>query len=191
MTQEERDRLVVLRKARDKKMTQKVAGEELGVSERQVRRLLRKLKTDGDKVALHGLRGRVSNRKLSEKRTAEIVEILSLPVYAGFGPTLARECLRDQHGIDVGRETVRKLMAEAKLWRVKGRQVEVVHTWRARRSRLGEMVQWDTSEHDWLEGRGARMKLIRMIDDATSREKRSILVRYLRHRLGERCGSCR
>ena len=152
---------------------------------------MRKLKTDGDKVALHGLRGRVSNRKLSEKRTAEIVAILSLPVYAAFGPTLAREYLRDKHGIDVGRETVKKLMAEARLWRVKGRQVEVVHTWRARRSRLGEMVQWDTSEHDWLEGRGARMKLIRMIDDATSREKRSILVRCLRHRLGERCGSCR
>lgn len=177
MTQQERDRLVVLRKARDKKITQKLASQELGVSERQVRRLLRKLKTDGDKVAVHGLRGRASNRKLSDKARAEIVEILSLPVYAGFGPTLAHEYLRDRHGIAVGRETVRKLMAEAKLWRVKKRRVEGVHTWRARRSRFGEMVQWDTSDHDWLERRGPRMKLIRLIDDATSRT----LLRFVEH----------
>ena len=29
-------------------------------------------------------------------------------------------------------------------------------------------MQWDTSEHDWLEGRGAVRYLVRMIDDATS-----------------------
>ena len=44
-----------------------------------------------------------------------------------------------------------------------------VHKWRPRRSRFGELVQWDTSEHDWLEGRGEEMLLIAMIDDATSR----------------------
>jgi hypothetical protein len=30
------------------------------------------------------------------------------------------------------------------------------------------LVQWDTSEHDWLEGRGPVRYLVRMIDDATS-----------------------
>jgi len=140
MTQQERDRLVVLRKARDKQITHKLAGQELGVSERQVRRLLWKLKRDGDKVAVHGLRGQVSNRRLSDKARAEMVEIVSLPVYAGFGPTLAREHLRDKHCIVAGRETVRKLMVDAKLWRAKKRRLDAVHTWRARRSRFGEMV---------------------------------------------------
>ena len=42
------------------------------------------------------------------------------------------------------------------------------HVWRARRARYGELVQWDTSEHDWLEGRGEKLYLIAMIDDATS-----------------------
>jgi hypothetical protein len=31
------------------------------------------------------------------------------------------------------------------------------------------LVQWDTSEHEWLEGRGPKLYLISMIDDATSR----------------------
>src|SRR6202012_1119384 len=60
-------------------------------------------------------------------------------------------------------------MMRAKLWRGKKAKVRDVHAWRPRRSRWGEMVQWDTSEHDWLEGRGEKMYLIAMIDDATSR----------------------
>jgi hypothetical protein len=38
-------------------------------------------------------------------------------------------------------------------------------------------VQWDTSEHDWLEGRGEKLYLIAMIDDATSR----LFARFVRH----------
>ena len=47
-------------------------------------------------------------------------------------------------------------------------RVQEVHSWRPRRSAFGELVQWDTSEHDWLEGRGQVRYLVRMIDDATS-----------------------
>ena len=53
-------------------------------------------------------------------------------------------------------------------------RVEKIHEWRPRRSRFGELVQWDTSEHDWLEGRGDEMLLINMIDDATEPVVRSI-----------------
>jgi len=90
-------------------------------------------------------------------------------VYRGFGPTLAAEYLNAKHGIEVGRETVRQWMSAAKLWRGHPRQVEKVHQWRPRRSRFGDLVQWDTSIHAWLEGRGEEMVLINMIDDATGR----------------------
>jgi len=105
------------------------------------------------------------------------VQILSAPVYEGFGPTLAAEYLGNKHGIEASKETVRKWMMRAKLWGGKKQQVKQVHTWRPRRSRFGELVQWDTSEHDWLEGRGERLYLIAMIDDATSR----LLARFVRH----------
>jgi len=64
MTQAERDRLVALKKAKKKLITQKQAAEEIGVTERQVRRLLRKLRRKGDRAVIHELRGRASNRKL-------------------------------------------------------------------------------------------------------------------------------
>src|SRR5260370_42355231 len=68
-------------------------------------------------------------------------------------------------------------MMRGKLWRAKEQKTKAVHLWRQRRSRFGELVQWDTSEHDWLEGRGEKLYLIAMIDDATSR----LFARFVRH----------
>ncbi len=89
--------------------------------------------------------------------------------YRDFGPTLAAEYLEEKHGIEASRETVRHWMMEAGLWRRRPQRIERVHVWRPRRSCFGELVQWDTSEHDWLEERGEKIYLIVMIDDATSR----------------------
>lgn len=169
MTQTERDRLVALKKAKKRLITQKQAAEELGITERQVRRLLRALKRRGDKAVVHALRGLPSNRKISADTERKAVAILSEPKYKGFGPTLAAEYLTNKHRIAVSRETVRQWMTRAKLWRAGKQRVEKIHEWRQRRSRFGELVQWDTSTHDWLEGRGERIYLINMIDDATSR----------------------
>lgn len=169
MTQAERDRLVALKKAKKKLITQKQAAEEMGISERQVRRLLRQLRRRGDEVVAHGLRGLPSNRKISADTEQKAVAILSRPLYRGFRPTLASEYLAKKHDIDVSRETVRQWMMRAKLWRARKQHVEKIHQWRPRRNRFGELVQWDTSQHEWLEGRGEQMLLINMIDDATGR----------------------
>jgi transposase len=177
MTQADRDRLVTLKKAKKRLITQREAAEELDVSVRQVKRLLYALKKRGDKAVVHGLRGKPSKRKIADRIEHEAVKILSAPVYAGFGPTLACEYLAKKHGIEVSKETVRKWMMRAKLWRGEKAKVKAAHFWRPRRSRFGELVQWDTSEHDWLEGRGERLYLIAMIDDATSR----LFARFVRH----------
>jgi len=194
MTQAERDRLVALKKAKKKLITQKEAAEELGITERQVRRLLDQLKKRGDKAVVHALRGLPTNRRIEESERKRAVKILMEPVYQGFGPTLAAEYLGKKHDMAVGRETVRQWMIAAKLWRAQPKRVEKVHQWRPRRSRFGDLVQWDTSIHAWLEGRGEEMVLINMIDDATSRwlarfvssdstvENMNVLERYLKER---------
>jgi transposase len=168
MTQKDRDRLVALKKAQNKLITQREAAEELKLSERQVRRLLVKLKEVGDQAVVHGLRGRASARRLSDTQREKAVRVLSQEVYQGFGPTLASEYLARKHGLKIGREALRNVMIRAGLWRSRRQKIEAVHQWRPRRNCRGEMVQWDTSEHDWLEGRGERLYLIAMIDDATS-----------------------
>jgi transposase len=177
MTQADRDRLVTLKKAKKKLIKQREAAEELGLSVRQVKRLLHALKKGGDKAVVHGLRGKPSKRRIDESVQKEAVKILSAPVYKGFGPTLAAEYLAKKHGIEASKETVRKWMIEGKLWQANKEKVKPMHSWRPRKDRLGELVQWDTSEHDWLEGRGERLYLIAMIDDATSR----LFARFVRH----------
>jgi biotin operon repressor len=168
MTQRDRDRLVVLKKAQKRLITQAQAARELDVSERQVRRMLVQLRKAGDKSVVHGLRGRQSNRRLSDQTRQKAVRILSQEIYRGFGPTLASEYLAKKHKLQIGRESLRQIMQQAGLWRSGRQKVEAVHQWRTRRSARGELVQWDTSNHDWLEGRGERLYLIHMIDDATS-----------------------
>jgi DNA-binding Lrp family transcriptional regulator len=177
MTQVDRDRLVTLKKTKKKLITQREAAEELELSVRQVQRRLDALQERGDRAVIHGLRGKPSNRKIDESIEREAIRILTTPVYEGFGPTLAAEYLEEKHDIAASKETVRQWMMRAKLWRGKKQKVQQVHTWRPRRSRLGELVQWDTSDHDWLEGRGEKLYLIAMIDDATSR----LLARFVRH----------
>jgi hypothetical protein len=169
MNQEERDWLEWLKRVQDGVVTQRQAAGKMGVSDRWVRKLLLRMKTDGDAVVVHGLRGRSSNRRIDQQTQARVVELLKQPEWYDFGPTFASQQLAKRHDIDVSKETVRGWMVAAGLWKAQSRKLGEKHFWRPRRSGYGELVQWDTSTHDWLEGRGDVRYLVRWIDDATSR----------------------
>jgi transposase len=168
MSQEERDELDWLKRAAEGSISQREAAQKMSVSDRWVRTLLKRMSKQGDAVVVHGLRGRPSNRKLADETHRQALAILKQPEWHDFGPTFAAEQLAKRHQIQVGKETLRGWMMEAGLWKSKSRRLQEVHGWRPRRSAFGELVQWDTSEHDWLEGRGPVRYLVRMIDDATS-----------------------
>jgi len=141
MSQRERDRLHWLKQAEAKQITQAKAAERMGVSGRWVRQLLRRRKKEGDRVVVHRLRGRSSNRKLPERTRSRVLRLIERE-YRDFGPTLIAEYLESGHGIGVGKETVRKWMIGAGLWKPKRARVAKVHSWRARRESRGELVQW-------------------------------------------------
>ena len=163
----DRDRLKVLHEVKQGHLTQREAAEQLKVTDRWVRRLLGRVGREGDRGVVHRLRGRASPRRLGERRRGKILKLVKAK-YRDFGPTLAAEYLGEEDGIAISKETLRQLLTEAGLWRAKRRRAEEVHVWRPRRSCRGELVQWDTSEHDWLEGRGPQLQLVAMIDDASS-----------------------
>jgi len=164
----EQERLVALREVKCGHLSRGQAGRRLGLSVRQVGRLLRRLAEEGAKGLVHRLRGRRSNRRISEEGRGRALEVLSQEKYRGFGPTLAAEHL-SRVGVEVSRETLRRWMSEARLWRPRKKRVKKVHVWRERRAAFGELVLLDSSDHDWLEGRGPRLRLIAFIDDATGR----------------------
>ena len=169
MGQKERDRLKILHEMRNGKLTQVAAARQLKLSVRQVRRLAGKMDAIGDRAVVHGLRGRKSNRRIAEKIEKKCLRELSKPQCRDFGPTYAAEYLSKAIGEQVGRDTVREWMVKAGMWEIRQRKVSTVHAWRRRRSCCGELVQWDTSVHAWLEDRGPNLYLVAMIDDATNR----------------------
>jgi transposase len=172
MTKGERDRLWAIRAAAEGRLSTKEAAERLGVSKRQVRRLVARHSELGDKVAIHGLRGRAGNRgrDFRESGFRDVVLELARDRYDDYGPVLLAEVLEEREGLLVPRETLRRWLIEAGLRRAgRGRHR---HPRRQRRSRFGELLQLDGSEHAWFEGRGHGGRepvLILTIDDATGR----------------------
>jgi predicted DNA-binding protein (UPF0251 family) len=113
MSQEERDKLEWLKRAKDGVITQREAADKMGVSDRWVRKLLQRMKKRGDAAVLHGLRSRPSNRKIATDTQRRAIEVLKQPDWHDFGPTFAAEQLAKRHRIRVGKETLRGWMIEA------------------------------------------------------------------------------
>jgi transposase len=161
------DRMSVIQAVLEKRLKQRQAAKRLDISTRQVRRLSRRLKREGARGLLHGLRGRPSNHRLATKELSKGLRHIT-KLYADFGPTLAHEKLRKIHQIKLSLSRVRRGMIAEGLW-TPSREGKRHRAWRERRSSVGELVQLDGSDHDWFEGRGPRCALLIFIDDATSR----------------------
>lgn len=166
-TQEELKVLHVIRKAIDKIITQKEASETIDLSERQIRRKVKRIREEGDKGIIHQLRGRFSNRATLDKIKNKVLTLFK-DKYPDFGPTLASEKLFERDKIKVNDETLRLWLIEGNI-PYKKRKKRPHRQWRQRKSRYGQMVQMDGSEHDWLEGRGPYCILMGYIDDATGK----------------------
>jgi transposase len=167
LSEKERGRLRIVREIAVGRMTIRKGAEVLGVSYRQLLRVVSRFKESGAEGLGHGLRGRPSNRAESNKKRERILKLYRSK-YEDFGPTLAQEYLEREEGEQVGVETLRRWLIGAGLW--KPRQQGGRHrAWRERRAHWGELVQMDGSKHDWFEGRRGYATLMVMIDDATNR----------------------
>jgi transposase len=166
MSQRERDLLKVMSTVLRGERTQSEAARLLGLTPRQVRRIQRRLEAEGDAGVVHRLRGRPSNRQADGSLREQAVAVYREQL-ADFGPTLASETLAER-GVIVSPDSLRRWLTAAGLWTRK-RHRDAHRSRRPRRECLGELVQMDTSIHDWLEGRGESMVLVAMIDDATGR----------------------
>jgi len=167
MSAKELKRVHVIRQAMDKALRQREASEVLGITPRQVRRLIQRVRAEGDAGLVHRNRGTPSNRRHRPALKAQVLRLYGQH-YGDFGPTLAAEKLAERHGITLSAETLRQWL------RARGiahftRRKRPHRAWRARKAHVGELIQLDGSHHDWFEGRGPRCVLMAYIDDASSR----------------------
>ena len=166
MKQGELKRLHVVRKIIEKTIKQVEAVSLLGLSGRQIRRVVARVKEEGNKGIIHKSRGQPSNRKLPEALKSKVIKLCQTK-YKGFGPTLANEKLFEIDRIKIGDQTLRNWLTQAGFWGANHRRRKY-RRWRERKHYFGEMIQVDGSHHDWFEGRGPKCVLMGYIDDATN-----------------------
>lgn len=171
MTPKENERVKVVRDILAGRRTQISEAKRLKVTTRAIRYWMESFEESGAEGLVHGNRGKESQRRIPKKEREKIA-LLIRNNYADFGPTFASEKLSELHGILRDPKTIRSIMVEEKIWVLgnKASRAAAVHrSWRERRSRRGELVQFDGSYHDWFEGRDGRTEscLLAAIDDAT------------------------
>src|SRR4030065_1522640 len=155
-----------------KEITQAKAAELWELSERHVRRLVKRVRLKGLRGLVHGDRGRPSPRKMSVEMVERIVSSIA-ERYPDFGPLHAAEKLWERHKVRVSREKVRRIMMAKGLWRRRRRRKED-HVWRERKHHVGEMVQMDGSHHSWLEKRGPGVGLVGDVGGGSKRVFRRV-----------------
>lgn len=163
--QRELRRLHVIQKVLERVIKQVEASEILSLSCRQIRRIVKRIKIEGDKGVIHKSRGRPSNRRIPDRIKDKVISLYQTK-YKGFGPTLASEKLLERDGMRINDETLRSWLMETGDWK-KTRKKKGHRQWRERKHHYGEMVQMDGSHHEWFEDRGPRCVLMGYIDDAT------------------------
>lgn len=150
--------------AREK--TVEAASQEIGVTERHAYRILAKVRELGAFGIAHGNRGRPSSQKTTDEVRAEVLRLRNGP-YKGFNDRHFADELKDEEKLEIGRESVRKILRVAGIPATRKTKKRKHRRRRTPMEQFGELLQGDGSEHDWLEGRGPRFTLLHFVDDAT------------------------
>ena len=168
MSDREIDRAEWMVRLGERRVTQAVVAKRLGLSVRQVERMVRAYKAGGAAVLISKRRGRPSPRRFPESLRAKALGLVR-SLYGDFRPTLAREKLSEVHGVTVSVETLRQWMIADGLWLPRAARRARPHPPRYRRPCFGELVQIDGCDHEWFELRAPRCTLLVFVDDATGR----------------------
>jgi hypothetical protein len=165
MSAKELNRLKIIEKIVDKRLSLTKGAKLLDITPRHLRRLKKAYLAKGVSTLSSKKRGKTNHRHSIKLKDA----VLSLirEFYSDYGPTLASEMLLKHHQINLSKETIRKWMDEAGIRKARSLMTTKVYQPRHRRSCLGELIQMDGSIHHWFEERGERCTLLVMIDDAT------------------------
>jgi len=167
MTQKERERLKVIHRLEQHDLTVALGAESLHLSERQLFRILKRYRQQGDAGLVHRLRGQPSHHAFPANVKAKALHLYR-EQYWDYGPKLFAEMLDAHQALAIAPETLRRWLVAAGLW-AGSRKKRPHRRRRERRSAIGSLVQLDGSPHDWFEGRGPLCTLLVAIDDASNR----------------------
>lgn len=166
MSKKQWRRLDVVERIERGEMTIAEGAQALGLSPRQMQRIRKRVRREGQGGVVHGNAGRAPKHKTA-RLIRERVIALRRDRYAGFNDQHFTEKLIEVEGLEISRPSVRRILRAAAIGAVRGRRPPKHRRRRDRRPQAGQMILWDGSRHAWLEGRGPQLCLMAAIDDAT------------------------
>jgi transposase len=172
LSNKEQTRLYVVKRLLAREITNDLAAKTLDISSRQVKRLKKRVRSEGEQAVIHGLKEKPGNHRISDSVKQKALSVIRQN-YSDFKPTFATEKLEENYSISVSPETTRLWMAKEGLWKVRRQKQTTYRSWRPRKDYYGELVQFDGSYHHWFEDRyrdengNGEVCMLAAIDDAT------------------------
>ena len=174
LSEKEQTRLAVVKRLLAKEITNDLAAKTLGISIRQVKRLKKKVRSEGEQAVIHKLKGRESNNRINQSIKQEVLKAVR-ENYFDFKPGFANEKISEKHKLKISDETMRLWMSQEGLWKPRKQKQVTFRSWRPRRDYYGELIQFDGSYHHWFEDRygdekgNSEVCMLAAIDDATGK----------------------
>ena len=177
MNQKEQSRLQILNSLLSEHIGLDQAAMLMGVSTRHTRRILAAYREEGAAALAHGHRGRRAPNTTPDLTRAEVLR-LARTTYLGVNHTHLSELLREREGIDIPRNTLRRILVGAGLPSPRRRRPPKHRVRRERMPRTGMLIQIDGSYHRWLGEDGPQFMLLLAVDDATGRVLSALFCEY-------------
>lgn len=175
LTQREETKLDTIRRTLARQITNETAGKILHISVRQVKRLKKQVRQNGEEGIIHKLKGRTSNHHIEQVVKNRVLTLIK-QTYPDFKPTFATEKLEEDHDIRISYGTTRLWMIQEGLWKPRFHKKVTYRSWRPRKEYYGELQQFDGSYHHWFEnrycdeeGNPIEVCMLAAIDDATGK----------------------
>lgn len=144
------------------------AAKRLGLSERQIKRLRKRVMGEGMDGIRHGNKDRPSSGSIPEEMKQQIIGLKQLECYKEANFTHFRELLEEREDICISYTPLYNILRAEGIVSKRKHRSKKTHRLRARRAYFGELIQADATPHDWF-GTEDKVTLHGFVDDATGR----------------------
>lgn len=162
------EKLIVIQSVIDGKRTGKEASDKLNLSERQVWRLVRKVKDNGIEGIKHGNCFNKKPRFITDELKEKIKNLKLSDDYCDTNFVHFLELIGERENIKLSYTSLYKILTEFDIKSKKKHKKKKTHRQRKRKAREGDLVQADGTPFDWFKD-GHMYSIHGFIDDATGK----------------------
>lgn len=165
---EELKRISIIQSVIDKKRTQKEASIALKISERQIRKLVKRYREEGAFGLKHKNKIHKPSHAFSEELKNKIIALKLTEDYIYTNFAHFRDLLEERENIKISYSALYSILNSNGIHSKKAHKDRKTHRRRKRKEAEGMLVQTDGTPYDWF-GIGKRFSLHGYIDDATGK----------------------